>query len=202
MKADLIVKEFRGNIQTVLNQRYEELVEKLKNTNQELSDMEIRTLLNSKNIIGNSYKFNTTELVILFEYYKNFILEINKVTPFLPTKKNFCSFIGISSNIYNNWRQSDDEERREIMQMIDDYITDIQLSAAQAGKVKEISTIFRSKAEHGMVEAQAPIVFEHRTEANINKIREQINAINNGRSLKDLDIVEVHDYETEDGGND
>ena len=153
-----------------------------------LSIIELKSLLSQKNVIGVSPKYSNTEIAILFDYYKQFIKEINKIQTYLPTKKNFCSFIGISSHQYDRWRQSDDIERVEIMQMVDDYITDLQLTSAQNGDVKEISTIYRTKAEHGMVEAQAPIVIEHKSEANINDIIRQIEAVNQGKSLKTIEL--------------
>ena len=74
------------------------------------------------------------------------------------------------------------------MQMIDDYITDLQLTSAQNGEIKEISTIFRSKAEHGMIEATAPVVIEHKNETNIDTILKQIQAVNQGKSLKTIEL--------------
>lgn len=134
-----------------MEQKLFDLIYKLKQSeriNEQLSTIELRSLISQKNTIGASPKYSNTELAILFDYYKQFIEEINKIQKFLPTKKNFCGFAGISSNQYDSWRRSEDSERAEIMQMIDDYITDLMLTASQNGEVKEISTIYRTKAEH------------------------------------------------------
>lgn len=171
-----------------MEQRLYDLIYKLKHVDNSLSAIELKSLISQKNTIGVSPKYNNTELAILFDYYKQFIGQINKVQMYLPTKKNFCSFIGISSATYDNYRQSDDSERREIMQMIDDYITDLQLTSAQNGEVREISTIYRTKAEHGMVEATAPVVIEHKSETSVNDIMKQIEAINKGKSLKTIEL--------------
>lgn len=171
-----------------LEQRLYDLIYKLKHVDGSLSTIELKSLLSQKNTIGVSPKYSNTELAILFDYYKQFIEKINESQRYLPTKKNFCSFAGISSTTYDGYRQSDDSERREIMQIIDDYITDIMLTSAQDGEVKEISTIYRTKSEHGMVEATAPIVIQHKSEANINDIRKQIEAINQGKSLKTIEL--------------
>lgn len=184
-----------------MEQRLFDLIYKLNHVGEgrTLSTIELKSLISQKNIVGVSPKYNNTELAILFDYYKQFIEKINETQRYLPTKKNFCSFAGISSTSYDNWRQSDDSERREIMQMIDDYITDIMLTSAQDGEIKEISTIFRSKAEHGLVEAQAPIVFEHKSMANINDIMKQIEAVKQGKSLKTIELKQNSDgvYEEE-----
>ena len=49
-------------------------------------------------------------------------------------------------------------------------------------------SIFRSKAEHGMVEASAPVVIEHKSETNIDTILKQIQAVNQGKSLKTIEL--------------
>lgn len=190
VKAELVKKEFQDNLKENLEQRLFDLTYKLKHVEKdhEFSTMELKTLLSQKNVVGQSPKYSVAELAILFDYYKQFILEINKYQRYLPTKKNFCGFVGISSSQYDLWRQSDDTERQEIMQIIDDYITDLQLTSAQNGEIKEISTIYRTKAEHGMVEATAPVVIEHKSETNIDNIMKQIEAINKGKSLKTIEL--------------
>lgn len=194
MKVDLVKKEYQDNLKEHLEQRLFDLIYKLEHREENtLSTIQLKSLISEKNIIGISPKYSTTELAILFDYYKQFIERINEEQTYLPSKKNFCSFAGISSTQYDNWRQSDDAERREIMQMIDDYITDIMLTSAQDGKVREISTIYRTKAEHGMVEAQAPIVFEHKSAANMNEIMKQIEAVKQGKSLKAIELKQQPD---------
>ena len=79
------------------------------------------------------------------------------------------------------------------MQMIDDYIVDLNLTSAQKGEIKEITTIYRSKAEHGLVEAQAPIVIQHKAQANLEDIRKQIEAVNQGKSLKTIELKKQPD---------
>lgn len=187
-KAELVKKEYQDNLKDYMEQRLYDLIYKLKHTEKGLSAIELKNLISQKNVVGVSPKYSTTELAILFDYYKQFITEINKTQTYLPTKKNFCSFAGISSVTYDTYRQSDDAERREIMQIIDDYITDLMLTASQNGEVKEITTLYRTKSEHGMVEASAPIVIQHKNETNINKIKAQIEALNKGRSLDTIEL--------------
>ena len=158
-----------------------------------LSVIELKSLLSQKNTVGLSPKYSTTELAILFDYYKQFIQEINKKTSYIPTKEDFCSFAGISTSVYNNWKQSEDAERREIMQKIDDYLVDIHLSMAQRGDIREISTIFRAKSEFGLVEAQAPQVIKHEMESDMKQILANIDAINSGKSLKAIESVKGED---------
>lgn len=192
-KAELVKQEYQDNLKEHMEQRLFDLIYKLQHIDGSLSTIELKSLISQKNTIGVSPKYNNTELAILFDYYKQFIEKINKVQTYLPTKKNFCGFVGISSSQYDSWKQSEDSERTEIMQMIDDYITDLQLTSAQNGEIKEISTIYRTKSEHGMVEATAPIVIQHKSEANIDDIKKQIEAINQGKSLRTIELKEQPD---------
>lgn len=187
-KIKLVEQEYQSNLKERLEDELYNLINKLNHIDDSLSTIELRNLLSRKTVIGVPPKYSNTELGILFDYYKQFIEQINKVQTYLPTKKNFCSFVGISSKTYDHYMQSDDAERREIMQMIDDYITDITLTSAQNGEIKEITTIFRSKAEHGMVEASAPVIIEHKSETNMDTILKQIQAVNQGKSLKTIEL--------------
>ena len=194
-KTELIKKEYQDNLKEVMEQKMFDLAYKLKHMEegQPLSVIELKSLLSQKNTIGLSPKYSNIELAILFEYYKQFIQEINKKTSYIPTKEDFCSFAGVSTATYNNWKQSDDAERREIMQKIDDYLVDIHLSMAQRGDIREISTIFRAKAEFGMVEAQAPQRVEYGVTADMKQIMKNIDAINSGKSLKAIELEEGED---------
>lgn len=202
MKAELVKREYQDNLKEYLEQKEYDLIYKLKHLEEgkELSIIELKSLLSQKNIVGISPKYSTTELAILFEYYKQFIQQINEKTSYIPTKEDFCSFAGISTTVYNNWKQSDDAERREIMQKIDDYLVDIHLSMAQRGDVREISTIFRAKSEFGMVEAQAPQRVEHVVTPDMKQIMQNIEAINQGKSLKAIELKEQKDgsFKTEE----
>jgi hypothetical protein len=197
------MKEYQENLKEHMEDRLFDLINKLKHMEGSPSIIELKTMISERNIIGNSPKYTNTELAILFDYYKEFIQQINNKTTYLPSKQNFCSFAGISTVTYDKYKQSQDEERRDIMQQIDDYITDIMLTSAQNGNVKEISTMYRTKTEHGYVEASTPIVIEHKSETNINNIMKQIEAVNKGRSLIELkpDKDGVYTQEETNDGN-
>ncbi len=195
MKTELVKQEYQNNLKEIMEQKMFDLAYKLKHIEEgkDLSVIELKSLLSQKNTIGISPKYNNTELSILFDYYKQFIQEINKKTSYIPTKEDFCSFAGVSTTTYNNWKQSEDAERREIMQKIDDYLVDIHLSMAQRGDIREISTIFRAKSEFGMVEAQAPQRVEYGVTADMKQIMKNIDAINSGKSLKAIELEEGED---------
>ncbi len=155
-------------------------------------------MLRGKNHKGCMEKYSADELEIIFQYYQKCLIEINRVTKYPPTKRNFCAFAGISTLQYDNWLMSADENRAEIMKMIDDYISDVMLTSAQMKEVDNITTMFRAKSEHGMTEAVAPVVIEHRSEANMDKIKQQIEMLKKGKSLKGTIELTKDDYTVEE----
>ena len=193
MKAELIKQDFQNNLKENLEQRLFDVAYKLSHADGTLSVIQIKSMLSAKNAFGISPKYNNTELELLFKYYQEFILKVNEIQTYRPTKQDFCAFAGITTQVYNNWLKSDDNERREIMQRIEDYITDIMLTEAQNGEIKEITTMFRAKTEHGYVEAQAPVVIEHKSEIDMDKIKKELEAIEQGKSLQTITFEKKQD---------
>lgn len=177
-KTEAIIKE----IETIAQEKQDSIVyeetkygQKLDRIDYGLVEARIAPLIanRSVNFYVNSM-YTADELYIIYNEFVRMISEINKSIKYLPTKKKFCSFAGITTSTYSNYLQDFDNDKRNVMQMIDDYITDVNLSSAQQGEVREITTMFRSKAEHGMIEAQAPIVIEHKRELNVTEIKERL----------------------------
>ena len=193
MKAELVKQDFQNNLKENLEQRLFDIAYKLSHADRTLSVIQIKSMLSAKNAFGISPKYNNTELELLFKYYQEFILKVNEIQSYRPTKQDFCAFAGITTQVYNNWLKSDDDERREIMQRIEDYITDIMLTEAQNGEIKEITTMFRAKTEHGYVEAQAPVVIEHKSEIDMDKMKKQLEAIEQGKSLQTITFEKKQD---------
>lgn len=90
----------------------------------------------------------------------------------------------MSTSTYNQYLLGYDEEKAEVMVQIDDYIKETMLTLAQLGEIKEVSTIFRGKASHGMIEASAPQIIEHREIVDIGSIRKMIDDVKKGKTLK------------------
>lgn len=200
LESKLIEKEYKEGLKDYMEQRLFDFKYALKQIapDSKLSLIEIDKLIRGKNLIGTPL-YSAEELGMLFEYYRNFVSEINKITRYVPTKKNFCAFASISSATYENYLIEGDSQRIEIMKMIDDYITDISLSLAQNREIDNVTTIYRSKAEHGMVEATAPIVIKKEYDLDLDNIRKSINTLKAGKSLKTIELKE-EDYRVE-GGN-
>lgn len=168
----------------------------LKEAVQGLSSIEINELIRPHCLIGKNPKYTAEQMQIIFDYYREALVKINQKFKYPPSKENFCAFAGMSTVTYNNYLVSPDEDKQEVMLMIDDYIRENQLTSAQLKEVDNITTMFRGKTSHGLVEASAPIVVEHRNETDISKINSMIEAIKAGKSLKSIEL-DKKDYKVE-----
>lgn len=125
--------------------------------------------------------YTSEELLIGLELYRQVIANINEYITYPPSVYTFCSFMGMSSTTYKNYKS--DPDKSEAIQMIDDYIAGIQFTSAQLGKLKEITTIFGLKAIHGFYEAPAPITIKKEVKVDIDEIQSQIKALSKGKAI-------------------
>lgn len=187
-----ILAKYKENLPQMLKERIEKIafdIGQMKGING-LTTVEIYEILRGDTAsYGRLNSYTPEELDIIFEAYRKALVEINRKTSMIPTKENFCAFAGISVATYNKWLSDIvDEDKTEVMNMIDDYIKENQITAAQLGEVKEISTIFRAKASHNMVESAAPQLVVHKTEVDLEKINGMIDQIKKGKSLKSIEL--------------
>lgn len=128
------------------------------------------------------------ELGEALNIYMEMVAKINSVCKFPPSKGSFCALLGISRKTYDNYMC--DPDKIDIMGIIDDYITTSVLTSAQLGELREISSMFTLKSQHGFIEAQAPVVIEHKKETNIDEIQAQLSALKKGKVI-DAEFEEV-----------
>lgn len=195
--AEKELEKYGKSLPEILSEKVSALAEKVSTMKEAkgLTTLEINELLRGANnkYLCNRRKYSSEELLFIFEEYRKAMIEINKKWKYPPSKENFCSFANISTASYNNWLQNGDEETQEIMQQIDDYIRENMLTSAQVGDLREITTMFRGKTSHGLVEASAPIEFVHHSDANLDNIKKLIDTINNGKSVKTLELEKDKD---------
>lgn len=193
-----IMEEYKKNLEEHMEARLEALSIEIssKEEVQGLSSIEINELLRPHNLIGSNPKYSVDQLRIIFDYYRDALITINRKYKYPPSKENFCAFAGMSTVTYNKYLQSPNEEMQELMLMIDDYIRENMLTSAQIGETREITTMFRGKTAHGMVEASSPIVVEHRSETDMSQINKMIEAVKAGKSLKSIEL-DKKDYKVE-----
>lgn len=193
-----ILEEFKNNLPEYMEKRLQALTQEisLKKDVGGLSSIEINELLRPHNLIGKQPKYTAEQMQIVFNYYREALVKVNQKFKYPPSKENFCAFAGISTATYNQYLISPDEAKQEVMLMIDDYIRENMLTSAQLKEVDNITTMFRGKTAHGLVEASAPIVIEHKSETDITKINSMIEAIKAGKSLKTIELSKK-DYKVE-----
>lgn len=76
--------------------------------------------------------YSAIELSLVFDYYQDFIAELNmKGIKFPPSKQNFCMFAGITSGTYAAYLTNQDVDKRTVAQRIEDYINEVNWTAAQ-----------------------------------------------------------------------
>lgn len=190
-----IMENYKNNLPQELDKRLDMITTQISAQEevQGLSSIEINEMLRPHNLIGANPKYSADQLRIIFDYYRDALITINKKYKYPPSKENFCAFAGMSTSTYNKYLTSPNEEMQELMLMIDDYIRENMLTSAQIGETREITTMFRGKTAHGMVEASSPVVVEHRTETDLTKIQQMIQRVQEGKSLKTIELTKKED---------
>ena len=191
LEADsaIFAKE-QQNLPQLLEQRIASLELALE---EELEDIKGLKAARIHQLIGRNTNglagYSAKELNIVFEAYKNMIVMINKHTLYVPSMKNFCAFAGFSTITYKNYLQSPDDEKRNVMQMIEDYITDINIDASKMRRTDNATTIFELKSTHGQVEAVAPQQINFGGQVSVSEIMNRISQIKQGKVV-DADFKE------------
>ena len=105
--------------------------------------------------IDNDYKtmkereFSEPEEVLkCLSAYQEIIANINMKTTFIPSIENFCMFMGWTARVYKKMLQGDNtpEEIKEVMNSVNDYLLESQLSAGQRGAATVGITKLRAQA--------------------------------------------------------
>lgn len=105
--------------------------------------------------IDNDYKtmkereFSEPEEVLeCLSAYQEIIANINMRTTFIPSIENFCMFMGWTARVYKKMLQGDNtpEEIKEVMNSVNDYLLESQLSAGQRGAATVGITKLRAQA--------------------------------------------------------
>ena len=181
----LLFDREKENLPQVLEQRLKDLEIALENELDDIVGLKAarihslisrQTLYSTSSMVGYSPK----ELFIVYQSYQQLVEKINKFTLFIPSIKSFCAFAGFSTSTFKNYLQSPDEEKRNVAQMIDDYISDMLLDASKMRKTDASTSIFVAKAEHGMTEAVNPQSIQHTTQVDLGQIFSRIEQIKKG----------------------
>lgn len=171
---DLLLPSIRNKMNEVA-----EVIKEKVSQNNGLTVSQILPLITKRStsdiaVIQNK-SYTSYELGEALNIYMEMIAKINTICKYPPSKGSFCALLGISRKTYDNYMV--DPDKVDIMGIIDDYITTSVLTSAQLGELREISSMFTLKSQHGFVEASAPVVIEYKKETNIDDINKQLEAL-------------------------
>ena len=185
---DLLLPNIRSKMETVA-----EVIKEKVSQNNGLTVSQILPLITKRSVSDiatiQNKSYTSYELGEALNIYMDMVAKINTICKFPPSKGTFCALLGISRKTYDNYMV--DPDKMDIMGIIDDYITTSVLTSAQLGELREISSMFTLKSQHGFVEASAPVVIEHKKETNVDDINRQLEA------LKRDNIIEAEFEEVE-----
>ena len=171
---DLLLPNIRSKMETVA-----EVIKEKVSQNNGLTVSQILPLITKRSVSDiatiQNKSYTSYELGEALNIYMDMVARINTICKFPPSKGTFCALLGISRKTYDNYMV--DPDKMDIMGIIDDYITTSVLTSAQLGELREISSMFTLKSQHGFVEASAPVVIEHKKETNIDDINRQLEAL-------------------------
>lgn len=120
-------------------------------------------------------EYNAEKLALVFELYMDILTQVNiYIGEFIPNISSFCTFAGITTATFNNYKRSSDLDMRVICEKINDYCFNSNVSLAQKGSVSEKSTIYRMKVEQDKSEKAEPQIHIHANDLDLGMVRDRL----------------------------
>lgn len=187
--ANRMFQEAKKDLIPIMQNKVNEIakkIEELVGKDKGLITTQIELIIGNRSLYeiasGTIHKsYTPEELMIGLEMYRQVIAKINEKVVYPPSPFTFCSFMGMTTTTYNNYKS--DPDRAEVIQMIEDYIAGIQFTSSQIGKLREITTIYGLKAIHGFYENPAPVIIKNDIKVDIDEIQSQIKALKKGKAI-------------------
>jgi hypothetical protein len=88
------------------------------------------------------------QIMRLFSDFLELVSWLNEFGTFIPSKQIFSAFSGISSTAYTYLMTDGDDEQKEAMFAIENFLIDMNMEAATNGIAKERTTEFRLRAKN------------------------------------------------------
>ena len=108
-----------------------------------------RALAQFKSIDNSIANEATAEQIMrLFSDFLELVSWLNEFGTFIPSKQIFSAFSGISTTAYTYLMTDGDEEQKEAMFAIENFLIDMNMEAATNGIAKERTTEFRLRAKN------------------------------------------------------
>jgi hypothetical protein len=108
-----------------------------------------RALAQFKSIDNSIANEATAEQIMrLFSDFLELVSWLNEFGTFIPSKQIFSAFSGISTTAYTYLMTDGDDEQKEAMFSIENFLIDMNMEAATNGIAKERTTEFRLRAKN------------------------------------------------------
>ena len=91
-------------------------------------------------------KATAEQIMRLFSDFLELVSWLNEFGTFIPSKQIFSAFSGISTTAYTYLMTDGDEEQKEAILAVENFLVDMNMEAASQGMAKERTTEFRMKA--------------------------------------------------------
>lgn len=79
-----------------------------------------------------------TDAVLIMDFYRNYlelVAEINKFTEFVPTRANFCAYLGLNTDMYARLLNDSNTEVKSAMRYVEDYFVSLLQIGSLMGDV-------------------------------------------------------------------
>jgi len=174
----------KADLPKTLEQRTNDLVIAIENSLEDVEGLKATRIhkLISSNVKGRNI-YTADELSISFDAYRNMIEKINEKVLYVPSRGSYCAFIGVSTNTFENYLVSPDDEKREIAMMINDYINTMMLDSGKMRKTDASVTIYEMKAIQKQAETTSPQVVNISGNVNMKNVNELIDRITQGKTI-------------------
>jgi hypothetical protein len=107
-------------------------------------------------VAGNAPKYSANDIYMALDYFKDCVREINKVGFYIPMKEDFCTFINISTRRFEDYKNGNDLEMREVCVQVDDYIAKMATQAGMLGKIEKLTGMYYQRVALKRVEPKEP----------------------------------------------
>lgn len=165
-----IEDDFHANLPTYIQERQEKftnLLEKCDISNDVIIDTttgkvahyELNKLLSQPLIFGGVpvAKLSASEIAMCSDCYWDCVDQLTPMDKdYVPTIQKFCRLLGLSTNAFVHYKDSNDQAIRESVLMIYDRFTDYYQSKGLKGELEKLNVMFTLKAQYGWRDNDAP----------------------------------------------
>lgn len=142
-------------------EKVEEMLEKYKNSELSMGLIEssIATIVFVPlNCFYPHEKKTPDDIRNTFGLFQLITLKLNEYLSYIPMKPDFCRLLGISMATFSKYKNQDNSEYEDAINIVEDYIGGFTMQSAMQGRIKEISAVFSTKTTLGWKDTPEQVV--------------------------------------------